>query len=102
VVDGHVYGFDNATFRCLRLADGEQVWAKRGLGKGTVIAGDGLLIVYSDRGEAVLATASPEGYQEKGRLKVYDVARTWTPPTLAGGHLYLRGGDELACFDIGG
>ncbi len=102
VVDGHAYGFDNATFRCLRLADGERVWAKRGLGKGTVIAADGLLYIYSDRGQAILAAASPEGYQEKGRIQVYDVARTWTPPTVAGGRLYLRGGDELACFDVGG
>lgn len=102
VVGGHVYGFDNATLRCLRVADGEATWAQRGLGKGSLIAADGLLFLYSDRGVAVLAEADPTAYRETGRVRVTDSARTWTPPTLADGRLYLRGGADVVSLDVRG
>ena len=102
VYGDHIYGFDNATFRCLRAADGEPTWAHRGLGKGSLIAADGLLFVYSDRGSVSLVEADPASYREVGRMKITDSARTWTPPTLAAGQLYLRGGAEIVCLDVGG
>jgi outer membrane protein assembly factor BamB len=98
--DGHIYGFDNATLRCLRAKDGEALWAQRGLGKGDLLAVDGRLIIYSDRGLLLLAEASPEGYKEKGRMKLFDAARTWTPPTLADGRLYVRADSELVQLDL--
>ena len=98
----HIYGFDNATLRCIRADDGESTWARRGLGKGSLIAADGLLFIYSDRGTVYLVAADPEGYRETGRLSVFDSARTWTPPTLAAGRLYLRGSDEIVSLDVGG
>lgn len=97
---GRIYGFDNATFRCLRAADGEPLWAKRGLGKCTLVAADGHLILFSDQGVLRLAEAGGEGYVEKGRVKLFDAARTWTPPTIAGGRLYVRAGTELVALDL--
>ena len=97
---GYVYGFDNATLRCLRASDGEPQWAKRGLGKGELLAADGKLIIYSDRGLLVLAEASPHRFLENGRIQLFDAARTWTPPTLADGRLFVRGGAELAVLDL--
>ena len=58
-------GFDNATLKALS-GDGELLWAKRGLGKGTLITADGLLYILSDRGTLVLAEMSPEGFRERG------------------------------------
>ena len=98
----HIFGFDNATLRCLRAADGESMWAHRGLGKGNLIAADGLLFIYNDRGTIYLAAADPAGYRETGRARIIDGARTWTPPTLAGGRLYLRGGDEIVSLAVDG
>ena len=100
--DGYLYGFDNATLRCVSLETGESKWARRGLGKGSLILADGLLILWSDQAVLTLAEATPEGYQQKGQVQVFDVGRTWAPPALADGRLFLRGGPHLACFDVKG
>ncbi len=95
---GYIYGFDGATLKCLDAATGERQWVQRGLGKGSLIAADGHLIVLSDRGKLVLAKATPEGFQEAGSFQVLE-GKTWTAPVLAGGNLYLRDHQKLVCFD---
>ncbi len=101
LVDGHLYGFDNGTLRCLDAATGEKRWAKRGFGKGSVVASGDLLFVLSDAGLAVLVRATPEGFEELGRLQVME-GRSWTAPSLADGRLYLRDFDEIVGLDIRG
>lgn len=100
-VGEYLYGFDNGTFKCLSLATGEQRWAQRGLGKGSLIAGDGLLFVLSDRGTLVLVEANPDTYTEKARFQVLS-GKTWTSPTLAGGRLYVRDMAEVVALDVKG
>ncbi len=97
---GFIYGFDNATLRCVAADSGELRWARRGLGKGTLIVADGLLILWSDRGRLTLAEASPEGYEQKGQAQILEEGQTWTPPTIAGGKLYLRGRTDLVCLNL--
>ena len=46
-------------------ATGESAWAKRGLGKGSLIFADGPLVVLSDKGTLVLVEATPGAYNEK-------------------------------------
>ena len=101
LVDGHLYGFDNGTLRCLDAATGEKRWAKRGFGKGSVVASGDLLYVLSDAGLVVLVRASPEGFEELGRSQVME-GRSWTAPSLANGRLYLRDFDEIVSLDIRG
>ncbi len=99
---GSIYGFDNATLRCIAADTGELHWAKRGLGKGSLVIADGLLILLSDRGLLALAEASTESYQEKSRVRIFEGERTWTPPALAGGKLFVRGVTEVVCLDLKG
>jgi len=101
LVDGHLYGFDNGTLRCLDAATGEKRWAKRGFGKGSVVASGDLLYVLSDAGLVVLVRASPAGFEELGRSQVME-GRSWTAPSLANGRLYLRDFDEIVSLDVGG
>lgn len=99
-LDGHIYGFDNGTLRCLDAETGESLWAHRGLGKGSLIAADGLLFVLSDRGKLVLLEATPEEYRELGSRQVFR-SRSWTAPALAGGKLFLRDHEEIVCLEVG-
>lgn len=99
LVDGFLYGFDNATFRCLDAENGERRWAARGFGKGSLVASGDLLFVLSDTGEVALVHATPEAYREAGRLEVME-GRSWTSPSLADGHLYVRDFDELVSLDL--
>lgn len=98
--DGNIYGFDNGTLKCLDAATGEQKWAHRGLGKGSLIVADGLLLVLSDRGELVLAEATPEAFRQTGGVQMFN-SRTWTMPALAEGRLFLRDLEELVCVEVG-
>ena len=100
LVDEHLYGFDNATFKCISVATGEQTWAQRGLGKGSLLAtADGLLIVLSDRGKLLLVEATPESYKELASFQAME-GKAWTSPTLAHGKVYLRDEDEMIALDL--
>jgi outer membrane protein assembly factor BamB len=98
-LDGVIYGFDNATLRAVDAATGELRWAARGYGKGSLVAGDGLLFVLGDDGLLALVEASPEAYRELGRVQALG-GRSWTSPTLAGHLLVVRDHDEIAAFDV--
>lgn len=99
VVAGHVYGFDNATLRCLDAATGEQRWAKRGFGKGSLVAAGDRLFVLGDDGALALVRATGEGYVESGRVQAME-GRAWTAPSIANGRIYVRDSDEIACYDV--
>jgi outer membrane protein assembly factor BamB len=98
---GHIYGFDDSTFKCIDAATGEEKWKERGLGHGSLILADGHLFVLSERGRLVLVEATPEQYREKGSAEVLS-GKCWTAPTLAGGRLYLRNEETLMALDVAG
>ncbi|HWM94352.1 MAG TPA: PQQ-binding-like beta-propeller repeat protein [Thermoanaerobaculia bacterium] len=100
LVGDHLYGFDNATFKCLSVATGEPTWAFRGLGKGSLLAADGdLLIVLSDLGTLLLVKATPDAYTELARFQAME-GKAWTAPALANGRLYLRDNDEIVALEM--
>jgi len=97
--EGHIYGFDNAMLKCISVKDGEQAWARRGFGKGSLIAADGKLFVLSDRGQLAMVEATPEKYVEISEFQALK-GKSWTAPTLSGGRLYLRNHEEMVCYDL--
>jgi outer membrane protein assembly factor BamB len=99
VVDGYAYGFDTATLRCLDARTGQRRWAQRGLGKGSLIVADGMLITLSGRGKLLLLEATPEGYNELAAHQVLK-GRCWTQPALWQGRLYLRNHEEAVALDL--
>ena len=99
--DGHVFGFDNATFKCISMKDGAQSWSKRGLGKGSLILADNRLVVLADDGRLLLVEANTASYVEKGSVQAL-TGRCWTPPALAGGRVYVRNHKEIVAYDVKG
>jgi outer membrane protein assembly factor BamB len=101
VGDG-LFGFDNATFRCLDARTGERRWAQRGFGKGSLLAAGELLYVLADDGAVALVQATCDehrGYRELGRVQA-TTGKAWTSPSLAGGTLLVRDHDELVAYDV--
>ena len=96
---GHLYGFDAGTLKCIEAASGESAWRKRGLGKGSLILADGHLFVLGEGGDLALVEATPVEYREKGRVEVFK-SKCWTAPSLSGGKLYLRDEREIVCLDV--
>ena len=101
LVEGHLYGFDESTLKCIDFRTGEERWSQRGLGMGALMAADGKLIVISGEGDLVIADASPHAYHQRARAKVIDGHDCWIVPVLAGGKIYCRsGGGQLVCIDV--
>jgi outer membrane protein assembly factor BamB len=101
VYKDHVYGFDNNFFTCVSLDDGKGKWRARGYGNGQVVllADQGLLLVSTEMGEVALVEATPERHKELGRFKAIE-GKTWNHPVVARGKLFVRNGEEAACFEL--
>jgi outer membrane protein assembly factor BamB len=101
IMGGAIYGNDENTLKCLDWATGQERWRERGgLGKGGLIGAPGRLIILTERGDLVIARATPASYQELARARVVG-GNPWTHPVLANGRVYCRGQQgELVCLDL--
>jgi len=99
--EGYIYGNHDNGWVCLDLRTGEKKWQARSVGKGSICWADGMLYLFGENGgQAALATCSPEGLEEKGRVRVEGSGPSWAHPVVIGGRLYLRYDTNLYCFDV--
>ena len=106
--EGHLYGVHgnshsrgDANFACVEFATGKRKWSHKGLGVGSVTLAGDKLIILSDRGDLVIAAASPESYKELHRIDGVVAGRCWTPPIIANGKIYLRNTPgDLVCVEV--
>jgi outer membrane protein assembly factor BamB len=102
----HLYGTGRTGLICLNFATGEVKWQERGIGTGSVVAADGLLVIHGENGQVAMVEATPEGYREKGRFTPPGTPehggslKAWAYPAVANGKLYIRDLDHLWCYDI--
>jgi hypothetical protein len=94
---GVLYGFDNALLKALDLETGKPLWRERGFGKGSLVRVDEHLVVLGEDGELALVEPSRDGLRVKVRQAVL-AGRSWTPPSVASGRVYLRGLEELVAL----
>jgi outer membrane protein assembly factor BamB len=105
VIDGHVYGVSSdgrmgGHLMCLSLADGSVKWSQAGFGQGTLTAADGKLIVLSERGEMVIAEATPSAFKEISRAQVLG-QRCWVQPVIAHGRILAKNNrGQMVCLDV--
>jgi outer membrane protein assembly factor BamB len=99
----HLYGFDGSFLTCVSLEDGQGRWRARGYGNGQVLllADQGLLLILSEKGEVALVEANPERHQELARFAAIE-GKTWNHPVVAHGKLFVRNGEEAACYQLAG
>ncbi len=101
VVDGSLYGVDDAVLKCLELKTGNVKWQDRSVGKGSLVYADGMLIVRSENGPVALVKATPTGYEESGRFEPSRSDKhSWPHPVVAHGCLFLRDMDQLMCYKV--
>lgn len=101
LVNGYLYGFNNAILTCLEFATGRMQWRDRSVGKGTVTYADGRLYIQSEDNVVGLAEANPAAYKEKGRFPIQDQGYpSWAHPVVSGGRLYIRNQGTLAAYNV--
>ena len=112
--EGWLYGSSgrhsgDAQLVCVDWKTGTPAWAEPGYGRATLLVVGNHLIVLGEFGDLALVQATPQKYSEVSRMRLADrVAGSgallappcWAPPVVARGLLYVRGRDQLLCFDL--
>lgn len=119
--NGHIYGADirSGALVCAQATDGKRLWQTAGpttggtRGRGAAHGSAFLLkvdkryLIFSETGNFISATLSPEGYRETGRFHAIEPTGkamgrdyVWTFPAVADQKLFLRNDKELACYSL--
>lgn len=99
--DGFLYGFDGTVFCCVDANTGERRWREGRYGAGQVLllADQGVMIVSSEEGQAILLRCNPARSEELGRIEAVS-GKSWNHPAIAGDRLFVRSDAEMACFQL--
>jgi outer membrane protein assembly factor BamB len=98
---GSIYGFDGAFFCCVDLQTGARRWKEGRYGHGQVVLleDSSLLLIAAENGQVILLEANPDEPTELGRFQAIE-GKTWNHPIVSHGRLYLRNGEEIACYEL--
>ena len=102
-MDGFLYGSGDkkSEWQCLDAKTGISKWESKEVGKGDIISADGLLFLYSEKGELAIAEANPNAFKLLGQTKVEKgTAQHWAHPVINNGILYVRHGNALIAYKI--
>lgn len=99
--DGRIYGLDDGILCCADLETGRRLWKRGRYGHGQILllADQSRLLVACESGEIVLVAANPEKLEELGRFQAIE-GKSWNHPVIAEGRLFIRNGEEMACFEL--
>jgi outer membrane protein assembly factor BamB len=102
LIDGFIYGADDARLTCLDWKTGAVQWSEAKAGKGSIASADGRLYYRNEGGPILLVDASPQKYVERGRFEPPQKSgmNSWPHPVIANGKLYIRDQVYLFCFDL--
>jgi hypothetical protein len=103
VIDGYIYGSGdkNRAWQCLDWVEGRQRYVSTDLGNGAVIAADGMLYCYSQRGELALVRADPSAFEVISETRVtLGSEQHWAHPVINEGRLFVRHGNTLIAYKI--
>jgi outer membrane protein assembly factor BamB len=98
---GHLFGMNGDYLVCLDAATGEVKWRQKLYGSSLIRIGGHLAVLGLSSGNLHLVEASPEGFRERFKSRVFNPgARCYTGPSWAGGKLYLRNLEEMVAVEI--
>ena len=99
LVNGYIYGLDDAILACIDAETGELMWKAGRYGYGQLLATDDHLVVLTEQGDLVLVRATPEQHHEVAGFRAID-GKTWNVPAMANGLILVRNAREMAAFDV--
>ena len=103
LVNGYIYasGDRNRRWFCVDWKTGEVKHESREIDKGTVIAADNMLYIYTERGELALVEPKPGGFRVVSKTSVeLGTDQHWAHLVIHNGVLYVRHGNALMAYDI--
>ena len=102
--DGVLYGFHGRqefgpSLRAVDFHTGNVRWSEEQFRGGTVTLAGDRLVILRERGELIMAAATPDAYRPLARAQILPgTVRAY--PALSDGFLFARNGDTLICLDL--
>jgi outer membrane protein assembly factor BamB len=98
----YVYASGERThWHCVDWQTGKTMYSDQTIGVGTIIAADGMLYCYSEKGEMALVKPNHEKFEITGKFDItLGTDQHWAHPVIFKGVLYVRHGDTLMAYTI--
>lgn len=103
VLNGKIYGSgdNNRQWQCIDWDNGEVEYTSKDIGNGAIIAADGKLFLYSQRGELALVKPGSSSFEILSETRVlHGTGQHWAHPVINKGKLFVRHGDTIICHKI--
>ena len=103
VVDGKLYGSGdtNREWQCIDWNTGKTLYSSKDIGNGVVITAEGLLYLYSQKGELALVKPENNSFNILSETKISTGSgQHWAHPVINKGRLFIRHGDTLIAYNI--
>jgi outer membrane protein assembly factor BamB len=107
-LNGFLYGIHGRTdpgfspppkLRCVELKTKKVCWETDSIGAASVTRAGNRLLILTEKGELVMAGATPEKFQQKCRAQILS-SEVRPFPALADGFFYARSKDQLICVNL--
>ncbi len=102
--DGAIYGLDEGYLTCLDPQTGDRLWKRSREGAyqhGQLLLTNRIIVALSEDGRCVFVKPNREKLEELGQFAALSNAyKTWNPPALVRGKLYVRNHHDMACYDL--
>jgi outer membrane protein assembly factor BamB len=85
--------------RCVDLKAQKVCWETDSVGAASITRAGSRLLILTEKGDLVVANATPEGFQPKARARVLS-SEVRAFPGVADGFFYARSKDQLVCLDL--
>ena len=103
-VGNYAYGSGDTGNRfwfCVDWNTGEIKYKQGGIALGNIIFNDGMLYVYNDKGDMILANATPEKFDIVSQFPIkMGTDQHWAHPVLYKGVMYVRHGNTLMAYKV--
>jgi len=98
----YIYGSGEKTnWYCVEWQTGKIMYADNSIGVGAIVAADGMLYCYSERGEMALVKPNPHQFEIAAKFRItLGTEQHWAHPAIYRGVLYVRHGDSLMAYKI--
>jgi outer membrane protein assembly factor BamB len=105
LVEGYIFesysDYERLTWRCVDWETGEELFASRDLDCGRGIYADGMLYLYTNRGELALVKPDPKELKIVSQTKVtHGSYLHQAQPTMHNGVLYIRHGKAMIAYKV--
>ncbi len=103
LVNEKIYGSDDSgkAWYCLDWKTGTPMYSEKITGRGNIIFSDGMLYLYGDNGEIVLAEPLANSFKKISSFKVpYGTDQHWAHLVIGHDRLFVRHGTSLMVYDL--